>query len=159
MGPGMKVFLKFRKPFFAGNILGGAICATYIDEGIGKKEEDFVLMAFVMGDQAAYLTSLNSDEAITVALLQELDVMYQGQATENFVKAHVQNWTLHPFIRGAYSYSTVGMGNARTIAAQSVEDKIFFAGEAMNIEGHHQTVHGAAETGYKEVLNILDSIT
>jgi len=39
-----------------------------------------------------------------------------------------------------------------------VNDKIFFAGEAMNLNGHHQTVQGAMETGYREVINILNSI-
>ncbi|MFK7921906.1 MAG: FAD-dependent oxidoreductase, partial [Bacteroidia bacterium] len=61
-----------------------------------------------------------------------------------------------PFIRGAYSYSTVGIGKSRSIAAQSVDDKLFFAGEAMNLNGHHQTVHGAAETGLGAVRQILE---
>ena len=75
-----------------------------------------------------------------------------------FKAAHVQNYSTNPFIKGAYSYSTIGMGDARKIAAQSVDKKLFFGGEAMNINGHHQTVHGAVETGYREVVNVLNSI-
>ena len=111
-----------------------------------------------MGEQAEYLTSLGNDNAITTALLQELDAMYNRQATASFIASHVENWTTNPFVKGAYSYSTVGMGNARQIAAQSVNDKLFFAGEAMNVNGHHQTVQGAVETGYREVINVLNSI-
>jgi len=158
MGAGMKVFLKFTNTFFDQNIVGGAICAAYADEQIGKSVNDHVLLAFIMGEQAEYLTSLGNDAAITTALLQELDTMYNGQATAAFVSSHVENWTTHPYIKGAYSYSTVGMGNARTVAAQSIDDKLFFAGEAMNLNGHHQTVFGAAESGYREVINILKSI-
>lgn len=158
MGAGMKVFLKFTTTFFDENIIGGAICAAYADEQIGKPVNDHVLLAFVMGEQAEYLTSLGSDAAITAALIQELDSMYNGQASASFVSSHVENWTTSPFIKGAYSYSTVGMGNARTVAAQSIDDKLFFAGEAMNLNGHHQTVFGAAESGYREVINILKSI-
>jgi monoamine oxidase len=95
---------------------------------------------------------------IVNALLKELDAMYNGKATAAFIKAHVQNWTTHPFIKGAYSYSTVGMGNARQIAAKPVDKKLYFAGEAMNTNGHHQTVHGAAETGYQAVVNILKEV-
>jgi lysine-specific histone demethylase 1B len=84
--------------------------------------------------------------------------MYNGKATKSFVSSHVENWTKHPFIRGAYSYSPVGMGNARIIAAQPVDNKLFFAGEAMNTNGHHQTVFGAAETGYREVYNMLNGL-
>lgn len=158
MGAGMKVFLKFRKKFFDQNIYGGAFCATYIDDSIGKLQSDNVLLAFVMGEQAEYLTALGSDSAITATLLQELDTMYNGQATASFVSSYIQNWTTNPFVKGAYSYSTIGMGNAREIAAQPVNKKIYFAGEAMNINGHHQTVHGAVETGYREVINMLNDI-
>lgn len=158
MDAGMKVFLKFRNKFFDENIIGGSICAAYSDDSIGKGVSDNVLLAFVMGEQAEKLTALGSDKAITAELLKELDVIYNGQATASFLGCHVQNWTTNPFIKGAYSFSAVGIGNARKIAAQSVNDRLFFAGEAMNLNGHHQTVHGAIETGYREVMNILSSI-
>ncbi len=158
MGPGMKVFLKFSTKFYNENILGGTICAAYVDESTGKSGNDHVLLAFVMGEQAANLTALGSDAAITTALLQELDVFYDGQATTSFIASHVENWTTRPFIEGAYSYSTVGMGDVRKIAAAQVDDKLFFAGEAMNVNGHHQTVHGAVETGYREVINLLKTV-
>lgn len=158
MGSGMKVFMKFSTKFFDQNIIGGNICAAYADESVGKSVSDNVLLAFVMGDQADYLTSLGTDKAITNALLQELDAMYNSQATSTFIASHVQNYTTNPFIKGAYSYSTIGMGDSRKIAAQSVDKKLFFGGEAMNINGHHQTVHGAVETGYREVVNIFNSI-
>ncbi len=158
MGAGMKVFLKFTDKFYDGNIIGGAICAAYADDSIGKSPTDNVLLAFIMGEQAEYLSSLGSDLAITNALLQELDTMYAGQATASFVSSSVHDWSKNPFVRGAYSYSTVGMGDARTVAAQSIDKKIYFAGEAMNLNGHHQTVFGAVETGYREVSNILKDI-
>jgi monoamine oxidase len=159
MDAGMKVFLKFNTKFFDENVFGGNVCASYSDDSIGKLQDDNILLAFIMGQQAEYLTSLGSDAAITNALLQELDTMYNGQASASFVASHVQNWTTHPFIRGAYSYSTVGMGDARKVASESVSKKLYFAGEAMNINGHHQTVHGAIETGYREVINLIKDST
>ncbi len=157
MDAGMKVYLKFKTKFFDENIIGGNVCAAYADESIGKVGNDHVLLAFVMGEQAEKLTALGSNTAIVNALLQELDAMYNGQATINYLNSVVKNWTTQPFIQGAYSYSTIGMGNAREVAAKSINDKLFFAGEAMNTNGHHQTVHGAAETGYNAVLAILKS--
>ncbi len=159
MGAGMKVFLKFSNKFFDQNIIGGAICAAYADDSIGKAQNDNVLLAFVMGQQAEYLTALGSDAAITTALIQELDLMYNGQASASFIASHVQNWTTNPFVKGAYSYSTVGMGDARNVATQPINKQLYFAGEAMNINGHHQTVHGAVETGYREVINILNDLS
>jgi monoamine oxidase len=158
MDPGMKVFLKFSNKFYDQNIIGGSICAAYADESIGKVQNDNVLLAFIMGEQAEYLTSLGSDSEITAALIQELDTMYNGQATASFIASYVQNWTTNPFVKGAYSYSTIGMGDARQIAAKSINKKLYFAGEAMNTNGHHQTVHGALETGFREVINILNDL-
>ncbi len=159
MDPGMKVFLKFNNKFFDQNIIGGSICAAYADEQIGKSGNDHILLAFIMGDQASYLTSLGSDSQIINKLLEELDLMYNGEATASFIDAHIVDWTSNPFIKGAYSYSTIGIGNAREIASAPINNKLFFAGEAMNTNGHHQTVHGAVETGYREVRNILKGVS
>jgi monoamine oxidase len=155
MGPGMKVFLKFRKKFYVESLYGGPVCAAYFDNSIGKKTSDHVLLAFVMGDQAAKLSALGSDDAITKALLAELDVMYKGKASKHFLASCVQDVSAKPFIKGAYSYSTIGMGNARKVAAEPVGQKLFFAGEAMNTNGHHQTVQGAAEAAHQAVYDLL----
>ena len=155
MGPGLKVFLKFKEKFYYPGFAGGKICAAYADELEGKVGEDHVLLAFVMGHQAQHLSRLNSNEAIAQALLEELDLMYNGKASKNFIKAKIINWTTHPYIRGAYSYSKVGIGNARSIAALPINHQLFFAGEAMNTDGHHQTVHGAMETAQNVVQQIL----
>lgn len=158
MGPGMKVFLKFSSKFYEDFLYGGTVCGSYADDTLGKVTNDHVLLAFVMGDQAAALHALGSDTAITQALLQELDTMYNGQATAAFIDSLVIDYTAKPYIKGAYGYSTVGMGDARKVAAQSVDQKIYFAGEAMNTNGHHQTVHGAVESGYMAVVNLLKDI-
>ncbi len=157
MGPGLKVFLKFNVKFFPENTYGGSVCAAYLDDSIGKTTNDIVLIAFVMGDQAANLHALGNDAAITNALIQELDLMFNGQASLYFMQSFVQDYTDKPFIKGAYSYSTIGMDNARQIAAEPIDNKVFFAGEAMNINGHHQTVHGAVESAYKAVLDLITS--
>lgn len=158
MGPGMKVFLKFSTKFYEDLLYGGAICGAYADDTVGKTTSDHVMLAFIMGDQAAYLHALGSDTAITNALLQELDTIYNGQASATFISSSVHNYTSKPFIKGAYGYSTIGMGNARQIAALPINNKLYFAGEAMNTNGHHQTVHGAVESGYKAVIDILEGV-
>lgn len=158
MGPGMKVFLKFSTKFYEDGTYGGAVCGAYADDTLGKTTTDNILLAFVMGDQAANLHALGSDTAITNALLQELDSMYGGQATATFISSIVFDYTAKPFIKGAYGYSTVGMNDARKIAAETIDEKLYFAGEAMNTNGHHQTVHGAVESGYTAVINLLNDV-
>ena len=155
MGAGMKVFLKFKTKFYHENIFGGKICAAYADESIGKSGIDHILLAFVMGEQALMLGDLNNDEERVNKLLEELDTLYDRQATENFIEAHVEDWTAKPYIKGAYSYSKIGIGNARSIASKPINNKIYFAGEAMNNEGHHATVHGAIESRFSAIKSII----
>ena len=156
MDAGIKVFLKFSSKFYKANVIGGKTCAAYIDESVGKKGTDHVLLAFVMGTQAEALSVLGSDDAIAGALLSELDEMYQGAASNSFIAAHVQNWGTNPFIKGAYSYSKVGMNkDTRWQAAQPVADKVYFAGEAMCLSGEHQTVQGALLSAYQQVVALM----
>jgi lysine-specific histone demethylase 1B len=152
MGPGMKVFLRFSEPFYHPMALGGATCAVYIDEKVGKQGHHHVLLAFVMGGQAAALSALGSGDAIAAALLAELDAMYGGAATPRFLGAHVCDWSREPHIGGAYSYARVGMGKARVEAAAPIGRHLYFAGEATHHRGHPATVHGAAETGVNAAM-------
>ncbi|MCS6980063.1 MAG: FAD-dependent oxidoreductase [Flavobacteriales bacterium] len=155
MDPCIKFFLKFQNRFFDPYLMGGAVCGNYFDATWGREAAEAVLMGMVMGNQALFLQDMGSAQAMTEALLQELDSIYGGQASSSFVAAHFQNWTSEPYIRGGYSFGTVQMGNARALAASSVDNKVFFAGEAMNRNGHHQTVHGAMETAWQALLEIL----
>jgi lysine-specific histone demethylase 1B len=145
MGLGLKVFIKFEKQFYPDNLYGGNTCAAYYNDATGKKTNDHILIAFVMGKQAKELCELSDDEIIK-SLLAELDTMFNGLASQNYLDHRIINFAKKQFINGAYSFSTKGMGNAREIAAESINKKLFFAGEAMNLNGNHQTVHGALES-------------
>jgi monoamine oxidase len=83
MGPGMKVFLKFSNKFYEPALYGGAICGAYVDDTLGKNTNDHVLLAFVMGKQAAYLHGLGSDVAITNALLARIGYLFPRRTSYN----------------------------------------------------------------------------
>jgi monoamine oxidase len=76
------------------------------------------------------------------------------------LEAGLQNWYVHdwqtdPYARGSYSYVGVGGENAQSELAASLDDTLFFAGEATNSEGHHGEVHGAISTGERAAREIL----
>jgi monoamine oxidase len=74
--------------------------------------------------------------------------------------AHFHNWHDDPFAGGAYSYVPAGALHHRKALAQPVENTLFFAGEATELNGHAATVHGAVATGYRaaqQALKILQS--
>lgn len=71
---------------------------------------------------------------------------------------HVHNWGQDPFARGAYSYADVGGLEARRSLAVPVENTLYFAGEATDIEGHAATVHGALASGRRAARQILERL-
>ena len=68
---------------------------------------------------------------------------------------YVHDWQSDPYARGSYSYVAVDGENAQSELAASVDDTLFFAGEATNTEGHHGEVHGAIATGERAARQIL----
>jgi len=55
-------------------------------------------------------------------------------------------WAQDPFCLGSYSYARPGHAGARQKLAESVDDRLFFAGEACSPH-YFSTAHGAYETG------------
>jgi monoamine oxidase len=157
MGAGMKIVLKFSTTFWATN-LGSVYGSGYVPEfwatGLGRSADNNTLTAFVMGEKAEYLSSLDAG-AIDI-VVAELDQMYgAGVASGSLIESHIMDWSQEPFIKGAYSYPKVGTGNSRETLAQSIDDKLFFAGEATHTEGHEGTVHGAIETAQTAVEELV----
>jgi len=158
MDTGMKILLKFSQDFWSETSLIGADNApVYWNTSYEKNGSDHVLSAFVMGNKAAQLTALGQDAIST--LLGELDAVYNGQATATYLEGLIMDWGQEPYIRGAYSYSSLGIGNQRTVLAESIDNKVHFAGEATATNGHFQTVQGALESGEREFLAMLESVS
>lgn len=157
MDAGMKVIMKFNQELFPSTLIGGSKCAVYNNMANGKDTNQHVIMGFPMGEQADYLATL--DDATNIqALLDELDLILGGTtASDAYLEGFVQDWSKEEFIGGAYSYPTVGMGDARAVAAATIDNKLFFAGEAMNLNGHNSTVHGAIESGVHKGNLVLTS--
>jgi monoamine oxidase len=69
--------------------------------------------------------------------------------------AYVHDWQNDPYSRGAYSYVKVGGLDGPATLAESIEDTLFFAGEASDITGNTGTVHGAIASGRRAAKEIL----
>jgi monoamine oxidase len=55
-------------------------------------------------------------------------------------------WRADPFARGSYSHALPSQATARAVLARPVDERLFFAGEAVSAHGF-STAHGAFETG------------
>jgi monoamine oxidase len=71
--------------------------------------------------------------------------------------ADFHDWQNDPFSRGAYSYAKAGSDGAAEALAGSIDNTLFFAGEATDSE-FTGTVHAAMASGYRAAKEILQGI-
>lgn len=153
MPPGAKLFLKFDETFYhqAFQLQGETADDNerlFYDATLDQDSEYHVLGMVVVGEVAAQRFAGQPNEFVTSVVLQELDLVYEGKASQLFLESHYQDWSAEPYIRGSYSFydeSKNYEGTIRTIA--NPHDRIFFAGEYLPVDGWYGFVHGAAFSG------------
>ncbi|MFN2578011.1 MAG: flavin monoamine oxidase family protein [Pyrinomonadaceae bacterium] len=69
--------------------------------------------------------------------------------------SYIHDWQNDPFSLGAYSYVPVNGLEAQNVLSRSLNNKLFFAGEATSV-GHVGTVHGAIQSGQRAAQEILN---
>jgi monoamine oxidase len=129
---------------------------------LGKNSNNFILTGFTTGKECETLNKLHKEdrEKFIDRILTELadgiklDKNYLMDNFEDFVFFNLGDV---PFIRGGYTYPLVNERDERSVLRQSINDKIFFAGEATAEFGHIATIHRAIESGYRvaESINSL----
>jgi len=110
------------------NLLTGWIGGPNATENIYREESALLQTA---------LLSLSSIFKIPPAVLREELTNYK-----------IINWLNDPFIKGGYSYNTLHSEEAKKVLIKPVDDKIYFAGEAVSQSDSQGTVESALQCGY-----------
>jgi len=162
MGDGIKIFIEFKEKFYPDFLAFGNIFKALEEEekfvydaAFRKDSNKHILGLFAINDKAKAYTQLGSEQEIIAKFMAELDEMFDGKATSNYVKHIIQNWSKEPYIQGAYSYSFNGDQKSIVSAINTpVLNKIYFAGEALSIE-NQAMVHGACESAYSMIAKMM----
>ncbi|TRX48694.1 FAD-dependent oxidoreductase [Fulvivirga sp. M361] len=159
MWDGLKVFMEFKKKFypaFTDLIIhpetDGQV--SYYDASFGQNSKKNVLGLFAVGKPAKKYGAYHQDD-LKDHLLSELDEIFEGQASPNYLKHITQNWSNEPFIECAYLNDYEDSKIIRTLQ-ESVADKIFFAGDGYTSGNDWGNVHNAIESARQSVNEILD---
>jgi monoamine oxidase len=152
MDKGLKLFLKFDKKFYSHGVYNGINTGYYIDPTKINDQDSALLCSLVMGHSADKY--YNNPEKAIESYLSELDGYYDGKASKHFVNYLAQDWGNESYIEGVYSYTKPGQSKARKEAKKSIDNKVYFAGEAMNTQLNYGTVHGAIESG----MDVLEEL-
>lgn len=95
--------------------------------------------------------------AHAVAALASITGCARLRLESSLEAAYWHNWHRDPFAYGAYSYVPAGALPERKRLAQRVEETLYFAGEATDLNGHSGTVHGAIASGKRAARECIAS--
>ncbi|WP_420574791.1 flavin monoamine oxidase family protein [Kordia sp.] len=157
---GIKVFIEFTHKFYP-TYLSTTDSETstgqriYYDAAYGQNSTKHILGLFAVGEQAEQYQNL-SGNAQRDYILNELDTVFNGAATQNYVNHIVQNWNDDPFIGAAYLADNAPYYISSTLAT-SVNNKLYFAGDAYTQEDDWSAVHNAARSARNAVSELLVS--
>lgn len=171
MGPVIRMTLRFRERFWE-NIAfsdGGKQTSLKDLSFLFSDDEHFptwwtrmperspVLVGWSAGRHASGLAFRDKEavfEAATESLSRKLR-MDVAELRRLVVSCHFHDWQADAYSGGAYSYALVGGETAFGELGQSIEETLFFAGEATNDNGFNGTVHGAIATGERAAREVL----
>ena len=110
-----------------------------------------LLTCWAGGPKAARMTGSSEKSLLRQALASVRSVMPDAEEPRAYL---LHDWHADPFARGAYSYVRVGGTGAREELAAPLEDTLYFAGEATDVE-QSGTVGGALASGMRAAKEIL----
>ena len=160
IGNGLKVFFEFKEKFYPDVLVVGGYLkkffnpleeCVYYNETLGKDSEKNIMGFFVQGKVADKYIKFKYEEGLIKYMIKELDEIFNGQASKFYSKHIVQHWGNEEFIQGSYSHRRSSVKKL----SKPIENKIYFAGEAMNSKGRTIAVHGACESSYLAIEQIL----
>jgi monoamine oxidase len=121
-------------------------------------EINTVLTGWMAGPEAANHKNATHEELLDTALtsLSRMFGIDKNKIADEVVSSKSVNWPGEPFSKGAYSYTMVETKDAYEKLVESVQNKLFFAGEALYSGEITATVEGALGSGKETAERILN---
>jgi monoamine oxidase len=153
-GPVIRVAMAFKDAFWEGDHRGVAFFhnpkASFPTFWTPLPVHAPLLTAWAGGPKAENLTGKGEKELLQAASASVRSVLGKRKDPVSYF---VHDWLADPYARGGYSYVKVGGAGARESLRKSLEDTLYFAGEATDVE-QAGTVAGALASGIRAAREI-----
>lgn len=159
-GEVMKIVMEFRNPFW--NADGGFFISNQSFRTWWTQLPDnaAILTGWAGSNAAKALQDLSKEDLLEKAF-ESLSAIFSLPVDEikgELLDFYISNMQKEPFIRGGYSYSTPESGSAIKLLNEPVNNKIFFAGEAIYEGAHPGTVEAALVSGNDAADKIITAL-
>lgn len=121
------------------------------------KIADQPMMNFFVADDLARQLEAGGMPAFEAYAREFLTAAYGSDAAAAMERTVIHPWGSDPLTRGSYSAAKVGKVSARATLAEPLDDRLFFAGEAISTNAH-SSLHGAFLTGQQAASRIADQL-
>tara|TARA_B110000037_G_scaffold222016_1_gene295117 strand:- start:286 stop:1503 length:1218 start_codon:yes stop_codon:yes gene_type:complete len=155
--PGFKVAMKFSQKFYP----DGINCKVedgekgFYDIAFKKDAQTNVLGFLCTGNETHKYYELNSEQEIISNLLQELNLMFDGKATNFYSGEYIlENWGQYEFTQGTWTQAFQEKKSHLKVLNLPLDKKVYFAGEVYDTY-QQMGVPGAILSGYNAVDQLL----
>lgn len=157
---GCKVFIEFSESFYPCFVAYDFEPSTageklFYDAAYGQDTNQHVLGLFAVGTAAERYIELGSDDEVIATILGELDELFDGRASASYLKHVFQNWNDESYAHGAYVINDESWRVVQRLG-QSVDERLFFAGDAYTDGEDWSSVHAAVRSARRAVEEMLD---
>ena len=154
-----RIGVHFDKDIFGPD--GRGSYYSWRDGDVGAEIEASVMglnvaIVFTSGRHAVWLEEQGQQAGHDFAVDRIADV-FGNDIRKSVTRSIVSAWTTDPWTLGSYSHALPGQSHQREELARSIDDKVFFAGEA-TLKTLWGNAHGAHESGIcaaQEISNTL----
>lgn len=174
MGNAVKIIMLFNDRFWPEDMYDVLCTSSLVPEfwmlrypptEAGKDCPQHCIVGFLAGRRADAVSAMPEEVAVNL-FLEQLDAVFKDKsefgptpATSTYAKSMVVDWSKEQWVRGAYTYPTLGaeLGDREALAAP-VNGCVFFAGEATNTN-LNPCMQGAMETSQRAAAQIISSLS
>jgi monoamine oxidase len=146
-----KVGVAFTSDIF-GEVPANTIITSHQDQdtdqftmGLAKLAGTPMMNVFVANDLARSLEA-DGDDAFNAHVKEFVTTTLGADAAAAIERTHITAWGKDPWTLGSYSAAKVGKEGARATLAEPLDNRLYFAGEAISTTSH-SSLHGAYLTG------------
>jgi monoamine oxidase len=127
----------------------------FYDIAFKKEANDNVLGLLVTGPAASAYTDLTSEEVVVETVLAELDAIFDGEASANYLGEYrIGNWGDRPYIQGTWVVGAQISKRTLEVLNEPLHGKVYFAGEVNDVY-QQMGVPGSILSGLEAIDRLL----